>query len=387
VAHIAWLGKTTPFCGNVIYGLTTTKELKDRGHKISFIDFNNNNLQKTNLNNLNNDNEISLPYLIKSQVYTIPSLEAKTKFKESIIKLKPDLIHASLTLSPLDFILPEICSQCRVPLICTFHPPFDSKLRNLTAYTQQFTYRIYASCLEKYHKVIVFCKPQAELLEKLGINKNKLSIIPNGVNENIWCPIHTNKINEQFIQIKKRLGEERVFIYLGRIANEKNIKSLLKVWKSIDTKGCQLVIVGDGPLKRTLENNFKSTSKNKIIWWGYESNLEKKVALLQASEVFILPSFVEGLSLSLLEAMATGNACIATDAGGDGEVLRNGAGIVISTNNVISQLKTIIPIFVGRKDLAKKLGIKARERILVQYTLDKNINRLEKLYQEVISSH
>ena len=54
-------------------------------------------------------------------------------------------------------------------------------------------------------------------------------------------------------------------------------------------------------------------------------------ALLQCAEVFILPSLVEGLSLALLEAMASGTACVATDAGADGEVLEGGAGIVLST--------------------------------------------------------
>jgi len=78
VVHVAWLGKKSPFCGNVSYGNSTTKELKARGHKISFIHFDN----PSNSNSLNplflaNDPDVSLPYLIKSQVYTIPSTRAE----------------------------------------------------------------------------------------------------------------------------------------------------------------------------------------------------------------------------------------------------------------------------------------------------------------------
>ena len=53
--------------------------------------------------------------------------------------------------------------------------------------------------------------------------------------------------------------------------------------------------------------------------------------------------------------MSTGTACVATDAGADGEVLDNGAGIVISTDNVAAQLKTIIPILVEHLHLQKIL--------------------------------
>ena len=101
---------------------------------------------------------------------------------------------------------------------------------------------------------------------------------------------------------------------------------------------------------------------------------------MQAAEVFILPSLVEGLSLSLLEAMSTGTACVATDAGADCEVLDNGAGIVISTDNVASQLKTIIPILIAHPKFTKDLGVKGREKVIEKYTITRNINSLEKVY-------
>jgi len=104
---------------------------------------------------------------------------------------------------------------------------------------------------------------------------------------------------------------------------------------------------------------------------------------MQIAEVFFLPSLVEGLSLSLLEAMSTGTACIATDAGADGEVLDNGAGIVISTDNVAAQLKTIIPILVEHPSFTKDLGKKARDRVIERYTMTKNIDSLEKVYIEL----
>jgi glycosyltransferase involved in cell wall biosynthesis len=120
------------------------------------------------------------------------------------------------------------------------------------------------------------------------------------------------------------------------------------------------------------------------VWWGYEPSLERRVAFQQLAEVFLLPSLVEGLSLALLEAMASGTACIATDAGADGEVLEGGAGIVISTQGVTTQLRTLIPVLRDQPVLTAELGRRARERALERYTLEGNIDALEKLYAQLI---
>ncbi len=382
MAHIAWLGKKSPFCGNVSYSKTTTEHLKNRGYRVSFIHFDNPKVKDESDDLfLANDPEVSLPYLIKSQVYTIPSLRAEKKLKNSLKRLSPDIVHASLTLSPLDFRLPEICQEMRLPLVATFHPAFDAKIRNLTASTQQLTYQLYAPSLNKFDRIIVFSSLQREVLEKLGIDKSKQVIIPNGVDHNIWKPALT--FNNKYSSIKEKLGDNRIFLYMGRIANEKNIEALLKAWCQLKKNNCKLLIVGDGSMKPILENNFSDKKNNDLIWWGEEPDLEKRVAIMQIAEAFFLPSLVEGLSISLLEAMSTGTACIATDAGADGEVLENGAGIIISTDNVTIQLKTIIPILINNPNLLKSIGERGRKRILEKYSIEKNINSIERIYKEI----
>jgi len=388
LTHIAWLGKKTPFCGNVCYGLSTTKELKERGYQTSFIHFDNPLTEGNNKTSLlANNPDVSLPYLIKSQVYTIPSLNAQRELRESLLRLKPDLVHASLTLSPLDFRLPELCHKLDLPLIATFHPAFDSKLRNLTANTQQLTYQLYAPSLAKYDKVIVFSDKQAEVLAKLGVKESRLDVIPNGIDIKKWKPHNSNNSpNKLQVEIREKLGLERIFIYMGRIASEKNVEALLRAWRFVQPKGCRLVIVGDGPLRPTLENNSIFNKEENVIWWGYEADENKRIALLQIAEVFLLPSLVEGLSIALLEAMATGTACVATDAGADGEVLENGAGIILNTEGVTSQLRTLLPVLRDQQVLTKELGRRARLRVEGKYTLQQNIDSLENLYTNVLNS-
>ena len=384
MVQIAWLGKKSPFCGNVSYGLSTTEALRQRGHQTHFIHFDTPlSPERGTASLLGNDPDVSLPYLVKSQVYTIPSLGAQRELRDSLERIKPDLVHASLTLSPLDFRLPELCQQLGVPLVATFHPAFDADagLRNLSAGTQQLSYQLYAPFLARYDRVIVFSKLQADILIKLGVPAKTLSVIPNGVDTARWSPAgpSTNALLQK--NVRQRLGGERIFLYMGRLVTEKNVEALLRAWRLVSPEGCRLVVVGDGPLTSNLQNQF---SDPQILWWGYEPDLDTRIALLQCAEVFLLPSLVEGLSLALLEAMATGTACVATDAGADGEVLAGGAGIVMSTQGVTTQLRTLLPVLRDQPVLTAELGRRARERVLERYTIGTNIDAIEKLYRDLL---
>ncbi len=390
MAHIAWLGKKSPFCGNVTYGLSTTAALKQRGHEISFIHFdtpagglgkNHEEAVSTLASGAGDNPEVALPYLVKSQVYTIPSPGAQRELRESLERLQPDLVHASLTLSPLDFRLPDLCQQLGLPLVATFHPPFDAALRNLSSGTQQLTYQLYAPSLARYNRVVVFSDLQADVLMRLGVPANRLAVIPNGVDPEQWAP-STMPESAELLELRQRFARQRVFLYMGRIATEKNVEALLRAWRLVQPKGCTLVVVGDGPVRQSLMQSYGPESN--VHWWGHEPDQAKRVALLQLAEVFLLPSLVEGLSLALLEAMASGTACVATDAGADGEVLEGGAGIVISTQGVTTQLRTLLPVLRDQPVLTAELGRRARKRALERYTLEHNIDQLEQLYAELV---
>ncbi len=382
--QIAWLGKKSPFCGNVSYGLSTTEALRQRGHQTHFIHFDTPlNPERGSTSLLENDPDVSLPYLVKSQVYTIPSPRAQRELRDSLERIKPNLVHASLTLSPLDFRLPELCQQLGIPLVATFHPAFDADagLRNLSAGTQQLSYQLYAPFLARYDRVIVFSELQADVLIKLGVPAKTLAVIPNGVDTDRWCPASPSTVSLLQKNVRQRLGNERIFLYMGRLATEKNVEALLRAWRLVSPEGCRLVVVGDGPLTSSLQNHF---SDPRILWWGYEPDLATRIALLQCAEVFLLPSLVEGLSLALLEAMATGTACVATDAGADGEVLAGGAGIVMSTQGVTTQLRTLLPVLRDQPVLTAELGRRARERAIERYTIGRNIDAIEKLYRDLL---
>lgn len=376
--HIAWLGKRSPFCGNVTYSREVTNALLDRDHQVSFFHFAQEEATPDNFPDLR---EIPIPFLYKSQIYTIPTLKSAKVLEQALRNLspKPDLVHASLTLSPLDFVLPEICEELNLPLVATFHPPFDRKRRNLTSGTQHLMYQVYAPSLAKYDRVIIFSRIQRDLLIKLGVPAQRIAVIPNGVDTTKYSPGES--------VFRSQLQAKRVFLYQGRIAPEKNVESLLKAWKQANMgEDSKLVIVGNhGTLAASLIPFYGE--EQGILWQGFIADEQQRIDILRGTDVFVLPSLVEGLSLSLLEAMACGVACVATDAGADGEVLEDEAGVVLDTQRVTSQLRTLLPQLRDHSGWTKMLGQKARKRVEERYTLSNNISQVEMLYQELVEAH
>jgi glycosyltransferase involved in cell wall biosynthesis len=241
--HIAWLGKKSPFCGNVTYSREITNALLDRGHQVSFLHF---AQEQADAENWPDCPEVSLPFLYKSQVYTIPTFKSSKVLMESLQSLKPDLVHASLTLSPLDFLLPEICQELNIPLVATFHTPYARKGAKLKSGTQLLAYQLYAPFLANYDRVIVFSEVQRELLARMSVPAAQVAVIPNGVDEMKYAPGTS--------EFKSELNAERIFVYQGRIAQEKNVEALLKAWRKAKMgPGSKLVIVCDGPVRAALE--------------------------------------------------------------------------------------------------------------------------------------
>jgi glycosyltransferase involved in cell wall biosynthesis len=235
---------------------------------------------------------------------------------------------------------------------------------------------MYASTLARCDRVIVFSKLQRDILIRLGVPQGVLAVIPNGVDATKYCPGPS--------AIKSTLQARQLFVYQGRISPEKNVEALLRAWQHAQMgPDCQLAIVGNGPLEASLRMFYGSDPS--IHWLGFVQDEARRIDILRGADAFVLPSMVEGLSLSLLEAMSCGTACVATDAGADGEVLEEGAGIVIDTQRVRRQLQTVLPILREQPEMTRLLGQKARQRVLERYTLTTNVTQVEQIYQQLVA--
>lgn len=297
---------------------------------------------------------------------------AKRKLTDRLRQREFDVIHASFWFSSMDFDLPKLTKELGIPLVATFHVAFDNRLSIWGGITSG-TYRLYAPTLAKCERVIVFGPAQRDILVNLGVPEEIIRILPNGVDVNRYSPGPSDR--------KQRYEAERLFLYMGRIDSEKNVDVLLEAFLDCaPPAGNKLLIMGTGTEKRRLERFYRD---KRVIFTGHIAEAEERIAILRAADAFFLPSTVEGLSLSMLEAMACGVATVATDVGTDGEALR-GAGLVIDPRNLATELGMAIRHLIELPFLSAELGKLARQRVLDRYSLEKNLESLSELYEELV---
>lgn len=320
----------------------------------------------------NTPSETHMPYLYKSQMYTIPSPGARRDFAAALKAFKPDILHASLPISAMDFNLPKICQELSIPLVSTFHNAFD-KRPNFYSGASYLSYQAYAQNLAQNDRVIIFSRLQGNLLKHIGVSPNKIEIIPNAVDTEVLSPGPS--------EFRKKFPNKLIITYMGRIAPEKGLDDLLKVFKQLALPDTELIMMGDGSQKQLLQSRYSEVPH--ITWTGFLGP-EERLDVLRGSDIFVLPSQVEGLSIALLEAMATGLACVATDVGADGEVLEKGAGIVIHPGRVKQELSFTLSMLRDHPDFVESLKHKARQRVLERYQLERNISAVENVYHSLI---
>lgn len=365
--RIAWIGKKSPFCGNVTYCQELVRGLSERGHEVLFVHF-----SEDPETDLDTQPEVKIPYLYKSQIYTIPSPASAKILTQSLEAWQPDIVHASLPISAMDFNLPEICHKMNIPLVSTFHNAFDRRPSFFSG-TSYLSYQLYAQNLADSDRVIIFSNLQKQLLMRVGVQEERIAIIPNAID--------TQKFSPGPSQFRQRHPGQLIMTYMGRIAPEKGLDELLKVFQRLALPDTLLVMVGDGSQKQLLQSLYSEVPN--LIWTGFLGEAER-IDVLRGSDIFILPSQVEGLSIALLEAMACGLAPVATDVGSDGEVIEGGAGIVINPGKVRSELSFALQLLHQHPDFVTLLKQKARERVLERYRLESNLSAVEALYQELL---
>lgn len=302
----------------------------------------------------------------------ISSPQARDLIEETMRRERIDVAHVSLSFSQLDFSLPELCHEHGVPIIATMHFPYGPP-DTFWGSAARMLYRFYSGSLKNYDAVIVFSDNQLEILVDYGMPPDRVRVIPNGVDVNIYSPGPSD--------YKQSVGASLLIAYIGRVDSEKNVGDLLKAFRSLELPADhKAVVVGGGGDLARLRRKFGEDDS--IIFRGNISDTDDLVRIFRAADIFVLPSSVEGLSLAMLEAMAAGNAVIATDVGSDGEALR-GAGIVIDLDERESQLAFAMRMLIEYPDFRRDLAARARQRAVDLYSLETNIDRVVGLYEEL----
>jgi glycosyltransferase involved in cell wall biosynthesis len=363
--RVAWLGhrSATGADGIITYSREITNGLRQRGVEVLFLHH--------ARDQADGADSIALESFALSHRLVLSPPSAKRKLLDVLRMHEVDLVHVSLAFSSLDFNLPRICHQLGIPIVATFHVPYDTRFsvwRGISA----AVYRLYAQALAECDAVIIFGDAQRDMLAGLGVPRDHIHVLPNGVDVERYRPGPSGK--------REELRADRLFSYLGRIDPEKNVEVLIGAFLDAEPpSGTRLVVVGGGVERRRLVRRYVDP---RVVFTGVVVDEMERIEILRASDAFFLPSTVEGLSLAMLEAMACGAATVATDVGNDGEALR-GAGVLIDPRHLEDELRAAIRLLVEVPELCATLGRMARERAVSRYSLAANLDALLALYGQL----
>lgn len=180
--------------------------------------------------------------------------------------------------------------------------------------------------------------------------------------------IIANPLKEEFVNREIYLGEkEKVIVTVGRLEKQKNHKLLINAYKNIEKEvaGYKLVIYGEGSLRNELEEQIRTLNlTDKVELPGVIENVPEKI---EKASLFVLSSDYEGMPNALMEAMALGLPCIATDCpcGGCRVLIKNDiSGELVKINDIDSlgeSIKSLINSDSKRINIGQN-AIKIREK-------------------------
>jgi sugar transferase (PEP-CTERM/EpsH1 system associated) len=218
------------------------------------------------------------------------------------------------------------------------------------------------------------------MINSIGIRNTKVSKILNGVETDKFYP-------RDNIGIRNSLGfssEDIVIGTIGRLDPIKDQHLLLQAFSRLkhEQKKLRLLLVGDGPEKRNLESVRKRLPiGDRVLFLGERDDVDK---ILSAFDFFVLPSRNEGISNTILEAMATGLPVIATDVGGNPELVKHGCTGLLFPPGDCEALVNALNFYIEQNPHMIEIhGRNARERVIREFSLKRMVKEYETLYKSL----
>lgn len=175
-----------------------------------------------------------------------------------------------------------------------------------------------------------------------------------------------------------------VLVTVASLGPRKGHADLLDAFSEVvrDHPDARLLFVGDGPLRKDLEEQARRLELGgRVIFAGARYDVPE---ILAASDVFVLPSVIEGLGIAAIEAMAAGLPVVATNTGGLPEVVKDGfSGLLVPVNDPVSLARAVNSIL-GDREKAKRMGEEGR-KLSSGFSLAGMIGKIEALYDGCIA--
>jgi len=216
-----------------------------------------------------------------------------------------------------------------------------------------------------------------ELVRYVRLPQQQIQVLYNGVDLDRFC-------KGPRAQTRAMLGVDDSTIVIGsvgRLVPVKNYSLLMRAAAPLLRSGKgRLVLVGDGPERERLGSEADALGiMQHVQLLGHRNDVHE---LLAAMDLFVLPSINEGMSNTLLEAMACGLPVVASAVGGNVEIVRDqGDGLLFASND-LDVLRTHLDHLTMNADVRREFGRRARARVEDAFSLDAMVRRYEQFYAQ-----
>jgi sugar transferase (PEP-CTERM/EpsH1 system associated) len=297
------------------------------------------------------------------------------------IRLRPDIVHTR-NLGALEATLPAALAG--VP--ARIHGEHGRDVNDIDGSNtrHRFIRRLYRPLVHQY---IAMSQDLASYLrEKIGVPTCRIAQIYNGVDSALFHPAERR---EALPHPNFSAPEHFVIGTVGRMQDVKDPLTLARAFVRLmqatpeAEKRLRLVMVGDGPLRERVHALLVQAGVDVCAW--LPGTRDDVARIMRGLDLFVLPSLSEGISNTILEAMATGLPVLATAAGGNPELVQEGVTGSLVPRDDPEGMARAIRVYAENAELCRRQGSEARRAVVSQFGMDAMVNAYMSVYDRALA--
>jgi glycosyltransferase involved in cell wall biosynthesis len=300
----------------------------------------------------------------------------RAKIEAGLSELVPDIVHVHH-----GWVIASLLAEFDVPYVITLHGTEFYAFKNYKDYQEDVLRGIHGAEI-----VVALTEDERNrAIDTYGLDPERITFITSGTDVDMFKPLEVDK--ESLLRSYSIEAVDRPVVFFGgRLTDQKGVDTLLRaasIYSKTDERPITL-IAGDGNIRDDLEQLAEELKLDSVYFLGAQSH-EQMVKLFNIAHVAAMPSISEAFGLVALEALACGTPVIAGDVGGFARNVNKKIGYLLKPGDYKTLAEKVMAFV--REGFKEKIRDKAAAYIRQNFSWDKTVENIDKLYEQVLGHH